>query len=301
MPTGTEGTEMKMNDLRGSYVAQDALRPAANAFQLTADEAARFCRIVAESATIKSHYQLYRWMNGELQQFLPHQLLISAWGNFAKWSLKIDVISSLPGVRTAQIAQCRMDDLLREAYAQWIAAGRQPVVLKANEASGRQMLNCSCTVHDAIRSMRSILVHGLTDDRGGDEGLYVMLTAGSFTRGRCKEGFLSLLEPLIAQIDIAFRKVPAYPLDEATYGQALVVGGVQLSTREQEILDWLYQGKTNTDISMALEISPFTVKNHVQRILKKLGAENRTQAAARYRQALEVSRRAARSDATGER
>lgn len=55
-----------------------------------------------------------------------------------------------------------------------------------------------------------------------------------------------------------------------------------LSAREVEILARVAEGKTNVEISRVLDISPFTVKNHVQRILKKLGASNRTEAAVRY-------------------
>ena len=53
-----------------------------------------------------------------------------------------------------------------------------------------------------------------------------------------------------------------------------------------EVLESLRRGKTNLDIAVALNISPFTVKNHVQRIFRKIGVRNRTQAAARYGEAL---------------
>ncbi len=55
-----------------------------------------------------------------------------------------------------------------------------------------------------------------------------------------------------------------------------------LSAREVEILARVAEGKTNVEISRILSISPFTVKNHVQKILRKLGASNRTDAAVRY-------------------
>ena len=51
-----------------------------------------------------------------------------------------------------------------------------------------------------------------------------------------------------------------------------------LSARESEILAWVALGKTNPEIGSILGISAFTVKNHVQRILKKLDVTNRTQA-----------------------
>ena len=61
---------------------------------------------------------------------------------------------------------------------------------------------------------------------------------------------------------------------------------LDLSPREIDVLEAICRGKTNLDIAAALAISPFTVKNHVQRIFRKIGVTNRTQAAARYAEAL---------------
>ena len=49
-------------------------------------------------------------------------------------------------------------------------------------------------------------------------------------------------------------------------------------------LNWVSEGRTNSEIAEILTISSFTVKNHVQRILKKLDAANRAEAVAKYRQ-----------------
>jgi PAS domain S-box-containing protein len=53
-----------------------------------------------------------------------------------------------------------------------------------------------------------------------------------------------------------------------------------LSMREKEILCWVMQGKSTWDISTILKISERTVKFHVDNIMKKLSAVNRTQAVA---------------------
>jgi DNA-binding NarL/FixJ family response regulator len=53
-----------------------------------------------------------------------------------------------------------------------------------------------------------------------------------------------------------------------------------LSSREVEILRLLANGKHNDEIAEVLVISPFTVRNHVSKLLKKLQVQNRTQAAA---------------------
>ncbi|MBY0404692.1 MAG: response regulator transcription factor [Cyanobacteria bacterium] len=52
----------------------------------------------------------------------------------------------------------------------------------------------------------------------------------------------------------------------------------ELTEREKEILILISQGLNNKDISAQLEISPFTVKNHVSSIIQKLSVEDRVQA-----------------------
>ena len=54
-----------------------------------------------------------------------------------------------------------------------------------------------------------------------------------------------------------------------------------LTPREQQILQWIYHGKSNIEIGMILGISSLTVKNHVQKILRRLNVQNRTQAVGR--------------------
>ena len=52
-----------------------------------------------------------------------------------------------------------------------------------------------------------------------------------------------------------------------------------LSKREMEVLSFVTRGLSNKEIAASLGISHQTVKNHVTAILRKLGVEDRTQAA----------------------
>jgi DNA-binding NarL/FixJ family response regulator len=54
---------------------------------------------------------------------------------------------------------------------------------------------------------------------------------------------------------------------------------VPLSPREREVLALLSRGCDNGDIARELFVSPSTVKHHVSRLLEKIGAANRVQAA----------------------
>ncbi|HYF24206.1 MAG TPA: helix-turn-helix transcriptional regulator [Baekduia sp.] len=82
---------------------------------------------------------------------------------------------------------------------------------------------------------------------------------------------------------------PALP-SAATPGAVLTweaVGGshgelARLSAREREILDRLVLGRSNREIAQELVLAPDTVKGHVARILRKLGAANRVEAVSRY-------------------
>lgn len=55
-----------------------------------------------------------------------------------------------------------------------------------------------------------------------------------------------------------------------------------LTDREREIAALLAEGRSNRDIAVHLNLAPDTVKAHVARLLPKLGASNRVQAAVRY-------------------
>ena len=53
-----------------------------------------------------------------------------------------------------------------------------------------------------------------------------------------------------------------------------------LTMRETEILGWVVQGKTNSEIGAILGISSRTVQKHLERIYRKIGVENRHSAMA---------------------
>ena len=55
--------------------------------------------------------------------------------------------------------------------------------------------------------------------------------------------------------------------------------GLRLTKRESEVLKQIALGLTNKEIALSLGVGYETVKEHVQHILRKLGAADRTQAA----------------------
>ncbi len=64
------------------------------------------------------------------------------------------------------------------------------------------------------------------------------------------------------------------------YSHIKEVAGKNLTDREIEVLGFLAQGFSNSQIAAKLVVSPFTVKAHVSNILGKLGVNTRAEAAA---------------------
>jgi DNA-binding CsgD family transcriptional regulator len=74
-------------------------------------------------------------------------------------------------------------------------------------------------------------------------------------------------------------------LEEKAKQRRFAPEGTVVSAREQEVLEWLEQGKSNGEIAVILGISEHTVRHHLERIFSKLGVENRRAAMLCVRQA----------------
>ncbi len=92
---------------------------------------------------------------------------------------------------------------------------------------------------------------------------------------------LNLIGPHITQ---AFKNAEVHEKARRTFAalenakQPLKAYG--LTHREEDVLYWVAQGKTNAETAGILKIAPGTVKIHLEKIYQKLGVENRTSASA---------------------
>lgn len=78
----------------------------------------------------------------------------------------------------------------------------------------------------------------------------------------------------------ANRGIPTAPLPMHTRApKAAPKAEVNLTPREEEVLELLGRGMSNKDIARELDLQEVTIKLHIRGICRKLGAANRTQAA----------------------
>jgi DNA-binding NarL/FixJ family response regulator len=107
--------------------------------------------------------------------------------------------------------------------------------------------------------------------------------AGIEIRAAATSDLLAEAESVGATLVVASRRAAARALgSEASALQNSASEGSKphgLSERELDVLRLVASGKENSEIAQTLVISPKTVKNHVSRILSKLGLKNRVEAA----------------------
>jgi transcriptional regulator EpsA len=268
-----ERSEAQCNESNPPQEAQERL-------PLSAEDGIRFMRIVKETLRIRSHDQLYQMLQSmELQQLIPHKVFISAWGPADGSPLTVDIASAIPGIRTATVSQCRyLNEWLDGLNEKWIANGRQPLLLDSTSGSRLDCTGCDCALHRFMQDSWFLLLHGVANARDKNICLYLAFNASAPSTEFPVERFLSVADHVITQLDVAFRRIAPFKPSNASEDKRLL-----LSSREQEVLLAASEGKSNAAISKLLRISTFTVKNHMQRIMRKLGASNRTEAVAKYR------------------
>lgn len=244
----------------------------------------RYHRAIAHSVVLRSHRDVFAWLQGDMQRYLSHDILVAAWGNFSTGEIQHDVISALNGVRSQYSNPLALAPMLLRFFARWDESGKKTFALTAG-ARGFLLDNhgAKCALGDALEGMRSAMVHGIKDARGSHDCLYVAFSAGDyFSAADCEA-----LNMALPYIDSALRQVEHLPHQACRNHPVVDLLNTRMSVeyattdREFEILKWIALGKTNPEIASILEISLFTVKNHIQRIFRKLNVSNRAQAVAK--------------------
>jgi transcriptional regulator EpsA len=130
------------------------------------------------------------------------------------------------------------------------------------------------TARDLLASeLKDLAAHGVRDGAGEMVGYFGFARTGL----RVSAQSVRILEVIVPHLYATYCRILG---EEALHAGAIPRADSAVTQRETEILNWIKEGKTTTDIAGILRLSPFTVKNHVQNILKKLGARSRSHAVA---------------------
>lgn len=238
-------------------------------------------RTVSGALGVSSHFDLLMWLQGDLQRYLPHDMLVAVWGDFATGALRHDVLSAMPEVRSLNSDAADVNCLMSGLYTKWQYFGNRPFGFNTQELGVMVPSTASNSVLGlALKKMRSALVHGVFDRRGSNDCLYATFSshADAADLGR------RAMPMVLPYVDLALRQVTHLPqqLPQVVQTETVALASLAqehgLSERELEVLQWVTAGKTNPEIGLILDLSEFTIKNHLKRIFKKLDVINRAQA-----------------------
>ena len=201
-----------------------------------------------------------------------HDVLICASGDLSKHNARIECFSGAPfSERMLELIGQQGTGLIPRLIAQWIEGAFAPIVLPDATSEDRELTFLTREIRHL--ELINCAAHGVVDYRTGSGAFFAFFRIND---GVCRK-YRHCLDLLVPHLYMAYQRVV---LAESLTADVAAVEGLVLSDREAEILRWMRAGKTNQEIGQILNISPFTVKNHVQKILRKLNVTNRTQAVA---------------------
>lgn len=227
----------------------------------------RLVWIAESSLHVRNHPGFFLWSQGALQMLLPHEILICGVRNGANRSFQVRRFSSCRHFRDEHFegACDPQSGILAKAVSQWMRTGEPSFLLPGVDDQTDKLLESS--------ELKNMVTHGVW---GSDAELSAYFCF-SRTSAQPDQRTSRILEVMVPIVYVTFLRVLS--ADARTADNGLRVNNV-VTRREVEILGWIKEGKTTADIAGILKLSPFTVKNHVQNILKKLGARSRSHAVA---------------------
>jgi len=264
--------------------------PAETALELAQLEA--MVRAFEAAAAVSRRHQFFVWSLSYIHPLLPFDVLVCGAYHRLRRTMCFDVFQSvvLPEPLLAMLNDPR-SQLIERLTTAWIQNGGRPMRARQHDLEGETADLSWAQAQDL--GLEEVLVHGVARPMRATEIETLFLFMG---RGgqRLSQGdrWASHLELLMPHLHSTWRRVQG--VEHTLLGASGGVDGLEampepmteneaarsLTPRERQILLWAREGKSNPQIAMGLGISPLTVKNHVQNILRKLGASNRAHAVA---------------------
>jgi len=230
-------------------------------------EVERLLITIESSQQVHRRHQYFLWSQGALQGFLPHDILIVGYGEYDTPGFRCEVLARA-NIYEDRAMLREIDELVQAMVDDWQNAGGTPRLYAAEQGGGK------IGTRLASLGFGNALAHGVREFTRVNAGFFVFLRMPQPPNRR---------HAYFAEVLMPYLYVTLYRMLQSEHdapGRRLRPG-VKLSGREAEVISLIRDGKTNQQIALTLELSPLTVKNHVQNILRKLEVANRAQAVAK--------------------
>lgn len=254
-------------------------------YSLSPTQGEQLLRFIDASRQVMRRYNFFGWTQSHLSGLVPHLAVICGSWQRSSRCLTFEAFESVLITPASRQALCAPEGaLVSAATAAWIEGRGRPLILGLqhfmgeSESAARQLRaelgDVQLLVHGSARPLRpseveTIFLFIVPPGRSvGVTGLHL---------ASCTQPYLHSVWLRVLEVEAQLNLAPSAPRPLAA---GRTPSGGSITGREQQILNGVRDGKNNLQIGQALSISPLTVKNHLQKILRKLGAANRAQAVA---------------------
>ena len=254
-------------------------------------------RLVETAPVVSRRPQFFVWSQGPLHSLLPHSVLVCGAYLRQTRSMMFNAFQTvvLPADTLEPLTNAS-SPLLRTCAAEWSRGGARPLVLEPAQLMGdaqaqalqlqHSLGNLQLVVHGVSRPQRAseleslfVFVAPSPEPRPGERALHAELLM-PYLHATWRRVLGHDAEPGVPTGATTGASSAGLPANPDLRGAPSQGAAPMLTGREREILLWAREGKSNLQIGEVLGISALTVKNHIQKILRKLGARNRAQAVA---------------------
>lgn len=243
---------------------------------LSNEQRSVFMDVITESLRVSQRMHLFNWLQGEFQYLLGHEVMIFGIRSSDNDSYHFEYFTSTRYFNQTQFSSVIEHDsgLIHQALECWKKITLPLFV--SNELEPMEDGNCSVVNFDESvikeSELKNFVLHGFGDSNSKISSVVVLARLHKPPSANTAR----ILELIMPNLHCALIRVTSHRGNTVFDNKNIAS---IITNRESEILQWLHMGKTNWEISSILDISPLTVKNHVQNILRKLNVQNRSQAA----------------------
>ena len=243
-------------------------------------------RVVEAAPGVRRRYQFFVWTQAYFKRLLPHRVAVCGTWQRQRRALGFEVFQSVvlaPDVLA--LFTNETSPLMQHLADQWVHALCKPLrITVATLGAGRgDAALDTARGHLQQAGITEMMLHGVSrPQRPADlESLFLLAEP----QQPVSDLHLACLDMLVPHLHSTYLRMQGAERDignpAITATARSAPAKSQLSPRERQILAQVREGKSNLQIGDALGISALTVKNHIQKILRKLGASNRAQAVSR--------------------
>jgi transcriptional regulator EpsA len=230
-------------------------------------------RSIESALQVRRRRQFFLWAQGQVQGLLPHEIMVCIQFGMSDEVLHVECLHSVVLDASELDYLCNPHDGLAVRLANHCRVEESlPCVVLARH-DGTHPLSRLRVEMDA-QKLGGALVHGTEQLPGGASFFAVF---GLENAPTTRHTFF--IELLLPYLHILLHRVVINSETNNSVSSANLTRPVTL--REIDVLRWVKEGKSNYEIGLILGISALTVKNHLQKIYKKLNVQNRAQAVSR--------------------